>query len=69
MPVTSENARTMLKEYADTLIANARAANDEEQGEIADDLIDIEGRMEAHGMEIAELIHELLEQSAQATAH
>ena len=69
MPVTSENARTMLKKYADTLIANTQAANDEEQGEIGDDLIDIEGRMEAHGMEIAELIHELLEKCAETGAH
>ena len=69
MPVTSENARAMLKEYADTLIANTQAANDDEQGEIGDDLIDIEGRMEAHGMEIAELIHALLEKSAEAAAH
>ena len=69
MPDASENARAMLKEYADTLIANAQATNDEEQGEIGDDLIDIEGRMEAHAMEIAELIHELLERSAEAAAH
>ena len=34
MPDASENARAMLKEYADTLIANAQATNDEEQGEI-----------------------------------
>ena len=69
MTVKSGNARAMLKEYADTLIANAQAANDDEQGEIADDLIDIEGRMEAHGTEIAELIHELLEKGAAAANH
>ena len=64
MPETTESPRAMLKEYADTLVANAQAATEEERDEIADDLIEITGRMEAHGKEIAQLVYELLEQSA-----
>ena len=47
MPETTESPRAMLKEYADTLVANAQAATEEERDEIADDLIEITGKMEA----------------------
>ena len=58
--------RAMLKEYADTLIANMQAVTQEEKDEAADALIEINGQMEAHGKEIAELIYELLEPGRQA---
>lgn len=61
MTGTKESARAMLKEYADTLVANVRAATQEERDEVADDLIEINGKMEAHGTAVAELIYELLE--------
>ena len=63
MPDGAENSRDILKEYADTLIANSQASTQEELDEVADDLIEITGKMEAHGKEIAELIYELLERS------
>ena len=66
MPEVKENPRAMLKEYADTLIANIQAVTQEEKDEVADDLIEINGKMEAHGKEIAELIYELLEPGRQA---
>ncbi len=65
MPDATESPRAMLKEYADTLIANVQAVTQEERDEVADDLIEINGKMEAHGKEIAELIYELLEHSQQ----
>ena len=66
MPDITEIPRAVLKEYADTLIANAQAVTREEQDEVADDLIEITGKMEAHGKEIAELIYELLEHCQKA---
>ena len=63
MSSITESQRTILKEYADTLIANAQASTQEERDEVADDLIEITGKMEAHGKEIAQLIYELLGQS------
>lgn len=60
MPEVTESPRVILKEYADTLIANIQAVTQEEKDEVADDLIEINGKMEAHGKEIAELIYELL---------
>lgn len=65
MPEVTESPRAMLKEYADTLIANIQAVTQEEKDEVADDLIEINGKMEAHGKEIAELIYELLEPGRQ----
>ena len=59
----TESPRSILKEYADTLIVNAQASTQQERDEVADDLIEITGKMEAHGEEIAQLIYELLEQS------
>ena len=63
MQNSAENPRDILKEYADTLIINAQASAQQERDEVADDLIEITGKMEAHGEEIAQLIYELLEQS------
>ena len=63
MPDSAESPRDILKEYADTLIANAQASTQEERDEVADDLIEITGKMEAHGEEIAQLIYELLGRS------
>ena len=60
MPDSAENPRDILKEYADTLIANAQASTQEERDEVADDLIEITGKIEAHGKKVAELIYELL---------
>lgn len=57
-----EDLRDILKEYADTLIVNAQASTQQERDEVADDLIEITGKMEAHGKEIAQLIYELLGQ-------
>ena len=68
MPETTESPRAMLKEYADALVANAQAATEEERDEIADDLIEISGKMEAHGKEIAQLVYELLEQTTGSAA-
>lgn len=66
MPEVTESPRVMLKEYADTLMANIQAVTPEEKDEVADDLIEINGKMEAHGKEIAELIYELLEPGRQS---
>ena len=66
MSDATESPRTILKEYADALIADAQASTQEELDEVADDLIEITGKMEAHGKEIAELICNLLECSQQA---
>ena len=63
MPDSAQNPRDMLKEYADTLIANAQASTQEELDEVADDLIEITGKMEARGQEIAQAIYELLERA------
>ena len=61
MPDSAEIPRAILKsEYADTLVANAQASTQQERDEVADDLIEITGKMEAHGEEIARLIYELL---------
>ena len=62
MPDSAESPRDILKEYADTLIANAQASTQEERDEVADDLIEITGSMEANGEAIAQLIYELLGQ-------
>ena len=61
MPDSTESSRAMLREYADTLIANAQAVTQEERDEVADELIEIVGKIEAHGKEVAELIYKLLE--------
>ena len=45
MPDSAQNPRDMLKEYADTLIANAQASTQEELDEVADDLIEITGKI------------------------
>ena len=66
MPDITETPRAVLKEYADKLIVNAHAVTQEEQDEVADDLIEIIGKMEACGKEIAELIYELLEHCQKA---
>ena len=66
MTEAGENPRAMLKEYADTLIANMQAVTQEEKDEAADALIEISGKIEAHGKEIGELIYELLEHGRQA---
>ena len=63
MTDNDESARSILKEYADTLVANSQASTQEERDEVADDLIEITGKMEAHGEEIAQAIYELLEGS------
>ena len=63
MQDSAESPRDILMEYADTLIANAQASTQEERDEVADDLIEVTGKMEAHGEEIAQLIYELLGQS------
>ena len=60
MPDATDSPRAMLRQYADILIANAQAATQEERDEVADELIEIVGKMEAHGKEVAELIYELL---------
>ena len=64
MPDTSETPRTILRRYADTLMANANAATEDEKYKIADDLIEVVGDVEERGKEIAQLIYELLEQDA-----
>lgn len=63
MPDATESPRAILRQYADTLIANAQAATQDERDEVADELIEIVGKMEAHGTEVAELIYELLERN------
>lgn len=62
MQNSADNPRDILKEYADILIVNAQASTQQERDEVADDLIEITGKMEAHGKEIAQLIYELLGQ-------
>ena len=56
----TESPRSLLKEYAETLIANSKASTQKELDEVADELIYITGKLEAHGKEIAQTIHELL---------
>lgn len=67
MPDATENPRDILRRYADTLMAIVNAATEDERGEIADDLIEVEGDMERRGREIAQVIYELLEQNAVAS--
>ena len=62
---TANDPRTMLREYADALLANAQAASERERDEIADDLIEITGNLERQGEEVAQLLYELLAQSTQ----
>lgn len=45
MSSLSESPRSILKEYADTLIVNAQASAQQERDEVADDLIEITGKM------------------------
>ena len=68
MPQRTENPRAILKAYADALVANAQAATEDEQGEIADVLIEITGEMEAHGVQIAQLVYQLLERGTGSAA-
>ena len=63
MQDSTESPRSILKEYADTLIADTQASTRQERDEVADDLIEITGKMEAQGEEIAQLIYDLLGQS------
>lgn len=63
MSSLSESPRSILKEYADALIINAQASTQQERDEVADELIYVTGKMEAHGEEIAQLLYELLRQS------
>lgn len=60
-------ARKTLKEYADSLIADARAETQQEQGEAADNLIEVTRQIEENGEAVAELIYELLGQNADET--
>ena len=57
-------ARKILKEYADTLLADARAETQHEQDEVADDLIEVGRQIEENGEAVANLLYELLEQKA-----
>ena len=57
MTETTDNVYVLLKEYADTLIANTQ----EELDTVADDFIEIIGKIESHGTDVARLIYELLE--------
>lgn len=57
MPGRTGNPRAILEEYADALVANAQTATEDEQGEIANVLIEITGKMEAHGVQIAQLVY------------
>jgi hypothetical protein len=61
MSDTTENPRVILRKYADILIANVQAETEDERYEIADDLIEITSKVEAHGEEVAQLIYELLQ--------
>ena len=63
MQNSTANPRDILKEYADILVVNSQSSTQQERDEVADDLIEITGKMEAHGEEIAQLIYELLGQS------
>ena len=56
----TESPRSLLKEYAETLIANSKASTQKELDEVADELIYITGKLEAHGQAIAQTIHDLL---------
>ena len=53
--------KIILKEYADALMANQ-----EENDEASDNLIEAAGRMEKHGREIARLIYDLLGERPEA---
>ena len=65
MPDTTETPRDILKKYADTLMATAQAPTEDEKYEIADELIEIVGGIEARGEEVAQLIYKLLEENAE----
>ena len=52
MSDTTENPRVILRKYADILIANVQAETEDERYEIADDLIEITSKVEAHGEEV-----------------
>lgn len=69
MTSAAKSPQTILTEYADVLAAYGAATSEEELNEIADDLMIVEGDMEAHGKEIAQLIHALLEQNLKAAVN
>ena len=60
-------ARKILKEYADTLLADARAETQQEQDEVADNLIEVTRQIEENGEAVAELLYELLGRNADET--
>ena len=60
-------AQKILKEYADMLLADARAETQQEQDEVADNLIEVTRQIEENGEAVAELIYELLGQNADET--
>lgn len=69
MTSAAKSPSTILREYADVLAAYGAATSEEKLNEIADDLMIVEGEMEAHGKEIAQPIHALLDQYAKAAVN
>ena len=69
MTSAAKSPSTILREYADILAGYAAATTEKELDEIADDLMIVEGEMQEHGKEIAQLIHNLLGQNAKAVAN
>ncbi len=56
----TENYRSLLEKYAETLMAKANAGTEEDHDKIADNLIEINGDLEEHGEQVARLIYKLL---------
>ena len=64
----SENPQTprdLLREYADILMADSQASDQQQRDEVADDLIEITGKIEANGAEVAQQIYVLLGENPQ----
>ena len=65
---TTKTPRSILRQYADALMANAAATTEDEKYQIADDLIECVGDIEEQGEQVAQFIYDLLEHSDETMA-
>ena len=55
-----ESPRDLLKEYADILMADSQATDQQQRDEVADELIEITRKLEENGPEVARQIYAFL---------
>ena len=55
-----ESPRDLLREYADILMADSQATDQQQRDEVADELIEITRKLEENGAEVARQIYVLL---------